>query len=168
MRATRAAVLSDIEAVYRARFQAFLFTATAFLDDPESAWDVVQESFASAVQSASSYAGRGTVEAWLWKIAVNSMRDAARRRARDLGLGAKLQSVYAAANADPAGPDDGLRAALAALPERQRLAIFLRYYGDLDYQTIASSLGASEGTVAASLNAGRAALRSRLTKEVLS
>ena len=40
--------------------------------------------------------------------------------------------------------------------------MFLRYYADLDYVAIGEALGISTGTVAATLNAARAALRSRL------
>jgi RNA polymerase sigma factor (sigma-70 family) len=58
--------------------------------------------------------------------------------------------------------DDTLRAALAALPERQRLAAFLRYYADLDYESIATVLGIRLGTVGATLNAAHAALRRSL------
>ena len=55
-----------------------------------------------------------------------------------------------------------LRAALAHLPERQRTAVFLRYYADLDYAAIGEALGIRTGTVAATLNAAHAALRSHL------
>jgi RNA polymerase sigma-70 factor (ECF subfamily) len=52
-----------------------------------------------------------------------------------------------------------LRAAVAALPERQRSVLFLRHYADLDYEQIASVLGVARGTVAATLNQAHAALR---------
>jgi RNA polymerase sigma factor (sigma-70 family) len=55
-----------------------------------------------------------------------------------------------------------MRALIASLPERQRLALFLRYYADLDYESIASTLGITSGTVGATLNAAHAALRSTL------
>ena len=58
--------------------------------------------------------------------------------------------------------DADLRAVLAVLPERQRTAVFLRYYADLDYAAIAEALGITTGTVAATLNAAHAALRTRL------
>jgi RNA polymerase sigma factor (sigma-70 family) len=51
---------------------------------------------------------------------------------------------------------------VAGLPERQRLALFLRYYADLDYQSIAATLGVAPGTVGATLNAAHAALRNSL------
>ena len=67
----------------------------------------------------------------------------------------------AAANGRPE-QDAELRAALALLPERQRTAVFLRYYADLDYAAIGEALGITTGTVAATLNAAHAALRTRL------
>jgi len=67
----------------------------------------------------------------------------------------------AAANGHPER-DAELRVALARLPERQRIAVFLRYYADLDYVAIGEALGISTGTVAATLNSAHTALRSRL------
>ena len=54
------------------------------------------------------------------------------------------------------------RELVAALPDRQRVTLFLRYYADLDYAAIAIILGVKPGTVAATLNAAHAALRSQL------
>ena len=52
--------------------------------------------------------------------------------------------------------------AIRALPERQRLVLFLRYYADLDYGAIAVVLGIRPGTVGAALNAAHDALRGRI------
>lgn len=60
--------------------------------------------------------------------------------------------------------DAAVRALLAELPERQREAIFLRYYADLIYAAIAELLGISADTVAATLNAAHSALRERLER----
>jgi RNA polymerase sigma-70 factor (ECF subfamily) len=48
--------------------------------------------------------------------------------------------------------------AMSRLSERQRLIVFLRYYADLDYATIAEVLTISSGTVGATLTSARAAL----------
>jgi DNA-directed RNA polymerase specialized sigma24 family protein len=56
-------------------------------------------------------------------------------------------------------PDSELRARLAALPERQRLVVFLRYFADLEYSEIAAALGIHVGTVSATLYAAHANLR---------
>ncbi len=76
----------------------------------------------------------------------------------------ELPTGHAQTNGHPE-PWPELRAAVAALPERQRLALFLRYYADLDYQSIATALGVERGTVAATLHAAHAVLRTKL-KEV--
>lgn len=46
--------------------------------------------------------------------------------------------------------------------ERQRLAVFLRYFADLDYRSIAAALDVEVGTVSATLAAAHAALRRSL------
>jgi RNA polymerase sigma factor (sigma-70 family) len=73
----------------------------------------------------------------------------------------------ALAAADNGRPDDQaeIRAWVAALPERQRLTVFLRYYADLDYAAIAQALGVEVGTVSATLSQAHSALR-RSSKEV--
>ena len=58
-----------------------------------------------------------------------------------------------------------MRAAVAALPERQRFVVFLRHYADLSYEQIAETLEIERGTVAATLHAAHAALRKTI-KEV--
>ena len=52
------------------------------------------------------------------------------------------------------------------LPERQRLVLFLRFYADMEYATIAELLDLIEGTVGASLNAARQTLRGLLAEVV--
>ena len=148
--------LDEIEALYRERFDAFIRTATAICGDPDAGRDAVQEAFASAVRKRSTFRRDGTLEAWLWSIIVNEARSRARRRD-------PVPGMRTAPSEDGRGSEtDALRAALAALPERQRLAAFLRYYADLDYAGIAAVLEISPGTVGATLNAAHAALRQRL------
>jgi RNA polymerase sigma factor (sigma-70 family) len=48
---------------------------------------------------------------------------------------------------------------VASLPERQRLAVYLRYFADLDYRSIATALDVEVGTVSATLATAHAALR---------
>jgi RNA polymerase sigma factor (sigma-70 family) len=55
--------------------------------------------------------------------------------------------------------------AMLRLTERQRLVLFLRYYGDLDYTAIAYALGITSGTVGATLTAARSALARELELE---
>jgi RNA polymerase sigma factor (sigma-70 family) len=59
-----------------------------------------------------------------------------------------------------------VRDLLAALPERQRLIVFLRYFADLDYKTIARIAGVKTGTVSATLSAAHDSLRASLKEEL--
>lgn len=146
-----------IEAVYRQRFAAFVSSMTALLGDGEAARDVVQDAFALALTKRRSFRGDSNVETWLWRIVINAARDrnrVTRRRPANVH-----QDI---AIAEDRENDESLRAQVLALPERQRLAVFLRYYGDLSYPQIAEVLGIRPGTVAASLSAAHNTLRRQL------
>ena len=155
MRGRPGASLHDLEVLYRSRFDVFARVAASVTGDPERAHDAVQDAFATAVRKRRSFRGDGPLEAWVWRIVLNAARSDARRRVTAM--------EYEAPSTNGCPEEDAeLRAALALLPERQRTAVFLRYYADLDYAAIATALGISTGTVAATLNAAHAALRTRL------
>jgi RNA polymerase sigma factor (sigma-70 family) len=70
----------------------------------------------------------------------------------------------ASSNGHGSSDDLGLHALLATMPDRQRAAIFLRYYADLDYRTIANVMEIEVGTVSATLSAAHTTLRRALGK----
>jgi DNA-directed RNA polymerase specialized sigma24 family protein len=55
----------------------------------------------------------------------------------------------------PETPDAAVRAAVRRLSTRERDALFLRFYLDLDYLTIAEALGVEVGAVPTTLYAAR-------------
>lgn len=148
--------MADLELLYRQRYPAFLRVARATVRDEAAAADAVHDAFVQAVRNRRSFRGEGTLEAWVWRMVVN----ASRKRRRDPAERALAEADVAELNRNGFG--DPVRAAAAALPERQRLVLFLRYYADLDYASIAAALAITEGTVGATLNAAHAALRGSL------
>jgi RNA polymerase sigma-70 factor, ECF subfamily len=156
----RGADSREVERVYRERFHDFARIAFAITRSEELAGEAVQETFARALRSRESYRREGTVEAWLWSILVNVARSSRRTPV-------EVEYVDGEGPAAPeiAARDGDFGRWVAALPERQRLAVFLRYWADLDYRAIASVLGVEVGTVSATLNAAHATLR-RSLKEV--
>lgn len=154
-------VIAEIEALYRARYRQFARVATAVAGQ-ERAHDVVQEAFARAIRSSDSYRGDGTVEAWLWQVLVNTARAARQSPTAASPVDCEAPSV---AGNGYAADELGIRAWVVALPERQRLVVFLRYYADLDYRSISQVLGIEVGTVSATLSAAHTSLR-RSLKEV--
>ncbi|HJU37503.1 MAG TPA: sigma-70 family RNA polymerase sigma factor [Gaiellaceae bacterium] len=151
---------SVIATLYQRRFHSFVGGAYAVLGEPKAARDAVQEAFARALRDRRRFRAEGTLEAWLWRIVVNVARDAA-RRTRFAGLSSEELAELAALGPEPTRAGD-LRAELSALPERQRLAVFLHYYADLPYDEVARLLEVAPGAIAASLNAARKTLRHRI------
>jgi RNA polymerase sigma factor (sigma-70 family) len=161
------ASLDEIERVYRERFAEFVRVAAAITGGHANAPDVVQDAFAVLIRKRGSFLGRGTLEGWIWRGVVNtalnhrtSDRRRARRQSRELQIGSK----------DPNEPPalTALKEDLAELPERQRLVVFLRYYADLDYSTIGTTLDISPGTVASTLSSAHQRLRGALAEEATS
>jgi RNA polymerase sigma-70 factor, ECF subfamily len=145
----------EIEALYRERYRHFLRVATAIVGDEASGHDAVQDGFAQALREQHSFRGEGPLEAWVWRTVVNAALEARRRRV------ARREAPEAAGipNANGHPDESAVRIWVAALPERQRLAVYLRYYADLDYRAIAEALGVEVGTVSATLSSAHQALR---------
>lgn len=148
----------EIEQVYRSCLPELWRVAAAISGSREAAPDLVQEAFVRAVRRIDSFRGDGPLEGWVWRIVVN----VARNRRREFMMVALPEHLPGTAT-PPLGDAQGeLATAISRLSERQRLVLFLRYYADLDYATIAEALSISSGTVGATLTTARAALAQAL------
>jgi RNA polymerase sigma-70 factor, ECF subfamily len=154
----KGATTTELEGLYRTRFERFVRVAAAICHDGEAGRDAVQAAFVIAVRERRSFRGDGPLEAWIWRIVVNEARRLARTPP---SAQFDEASVRHAPNGRPEDPF-GVRALVAALPPRQREVLFLRYYADLEYRAIADTLEIEPGTVAATLNTAHQALRQRL------
>jgi RNA polymerase sigma-70 factor, ECF subfamily len=153
----KGATPAQLEELYRAHFERYSRVASAICRDPELGRDAVQSAFATAVRERRSFRGTGPLQAWVWRIVINEARRLARQP--------RLEPLEVAPDRGTNGrPDDpfGMRLWIAALPDRQREVLFLRYYADLDYRAVADVLGIEVGTVSATLSAAHQALRIRL------
>jgi RNA polymerase sigma-70 factor (ECF subfamily) len=150
-------LLEEIELIYLHRYPAFLRVAVGITGDEQLAADAVQDAFVGVVRNRRSLRRRAALEAYVWRSVVNAARD---RRALNME-----EAPEEAVAPDPVDVDERVRAAIAALPERQRLVLFLRYFADLDYRGIGRVMGVRPGTVAASLTAARAAVKASLEEE---
>jgi RNA polymerase sigma-70 factor (ECF subfamily) len=148
-----------IEELYRSRYVGFRNALATITGTRDSARDVVQEAFARAYAQRSTWRGEGPLEAWVWRIALRLAVAEVREQTQPLDGALDPQIVEAAR-------DPELAAALAALPPRRRLIVFLRYFGDLSYEQIAAVCAISPGTVAATLAQARAELAETLMEEV--
>lgn len=139
--------------MYRVGFPAFVRAASAIADSREAGRDAVHDAFVNAIKGREGFRAEGSVEAWLWRMVV---RSALQRRRRERKAGeVPGEAIWTDQRASEHAE---VRAAVAALPERQRLMLFLRYYGDLDYRGIAQATGVRIGTVGAELHAAHRAV----------
>ncbi len=150
-----------IEQVYRSRFHAFLKVAASVAGERHAA-DAVHDGFARALRHRRSFRGESPLEAWLWRLVLNAAIDA-----RGGETTRTLDDPLALEDRQPAEQEadhegDLIRKAIAKLPPRQRLAVWLRYYVDLDYEAIGEILLIRPGTVAATLHGARSAIRREL------
>ncbi len=145
-----------LEQLYRSKYPRFLRLALAVLGNREAAADAVQEAFVRALRKHRALREPEALEPWVWRTVLNVSLSQRASRARtpagEPGIPLALTNGH---------PDEWreLRAAVAALPERQRSVLFLRHYADLDYERIGEVLGIARGTVAATLTQAHAALR---------
>jgi RNA polymerase sigma-70 factor, ECF subfamily len=153
----RGATIDELESLYRAELPRFVRAAAAIVGDEAAGRDAVQEAFVQAVRKRASFKFESPLEAWVWRIVINEALALRRSRASEFER-ASESATTPSTNHVPE-QDAAVRAWVAALPERQRLAVFLRYFADLDYQSIAVALEVEVGTVSATLATAHAALR---------
>lgn len=107
-----------------------------------------------------------SVEGWLWRIAVNTARDAGRAAKRRQLL---LDRLFAHAppetttlDVEDAIGDEELLGAVRNLSHRHRTLVALRFGADLDYARIAAALGISPGAARLATRRALLALREQL------
>lgn len=138
--------------------------------------DLSQETFLRAYAHIGTFNPQlGKFSTWIYQIARNVIRTHLAKSQRvpqmqELGEDQTLESTLAdgSPQADPARgvlreeAERELRAALAELPERMRTVLALRYFDNMEYQTIASTLGLSLGNVKTLIHRGKIALTKKM------
>lgn len=135
--------------------------------NPDDAADAVQDALVSAYRAAGSFRGQSAVGTWLHRIVVNACLDRL-RRAKPTSELPDEEREHRRTEPDPTDQvDDRLRlqAALAALPEAQRLCVLLVDVEGLSVAETAELLGTAPGTVKSRCSRGRAALAAMLRAE---
>jgi RNA polymerase sigma-70 factor (ECF subfamily) len=150
----------------------------ASIRQPSDVADLTQETFLRAYAHLGTFNPQlGKFSTWVYHIARNVVRTHLGKSLRrppttDLGDERTIESALPdlSAEADPcdgvlrAEAESEVRAALAELPERTRTVLALRFYDNLDYQTIATTMGLSLGNVKTLIHRGKLALAHQLHK----
>jgi RNA polymerase sigma factor (sigma-70 family) len=145
-----------LEELYDRHGGAVYGLARRVVADDQLAHDVVQEVFLAIWRGAATYDGsRGSLSTWLFALTHHKAVDAVRRSQRHSGRRAPEEALTIEADAAPAVDEQAIaavrggevRAALAALPEPQRRALTLAYFGGYSQSEIAHLTGTPLGTV---------------------
>jgi len=143
-------------------------TALRLTRRPQDAEDLVQDTYLKAFRSAHQFERGTNLKAWLFTILHNTYRN---MRRHDVRTPVDVDSEAVDRAADGAGDretpeqllsratlDADLQAALDALPEAFRQAVWLRDVEELSYAEIAGVLDVPIGTVMSRISRGRRAL----------
>jgi RNA polymerase sigma-70 factor (sigma-E family) len=153
--------------LYSLHYKALVRLATLLVRDTPTAEEVVQDAFVAMHDAWQRLRNAENALAYLRQAVVNRSRSVLRHR------------TVVDRNMQKAPPDmpsaehgalillerSAVVAALRGLPERQREAIVLRYYGDLSEAEIAAVMDISRGAVKSHTARGMASLRAALERE---
>lgn len=156
---------------------AVIGTVARMLNDPNEAEDIAQQVFVRVWQSAKTWRPDAKFTTYLFTITRNLVFNESRRRSRKREVAIDDTTTHPAQlpTDERPQPDATLEkrelyrkidAAIAALPEQQRLCIVLRTFQSLDYEDIAATLGCSVASVKSLLFRARATLRDLLHDEL--
>ena len=140
--------------------------AYRFCRDHGQAEDMAQEAFLRAFSRLGQWRGDAKFSTWLYAVALNVFRSAARGTAQELRLEMGNGTCVSndALDALEARQREALvRRMVRALPRRYREAVILFYFLDQNVADAASVLGLPEGTFKARLHRGRLLLKNRLS-----
>ena len=150
---------------------------TRFLGPVSGREDLVQEIFLRVIRARERYAPNARLSTWLYRITFNLCVNERQRgggrgmvsldsERRDLERSSREWIDTAAG-----GPSDGLeradvvqavRTAIAALPDKQRMALILAKYEEMPYVEVAKALDSTEKAIKSMIHRAREKLRANL------
>jgi len=147
-------------------------TALRLTRRPADAEDLVQDTYLKAFRSAAQFQRGTNLKAWLFTILHNTFRNMLRHDGRNpVDVDSDFVEQAPASGATGHSPEElltratldaDLQAALDALPDAFRQAVWLRDVEKLSYAEIAEVLAVPIGTVMSRISRGRRALYERL------
>ncbi|MFF5263507.1 SigE family RNA polymerase sigma factor [Actinomadura viridis] len=142
-----------------ARGPVLLRAALQLTGDRAEAEDLLQAALAKTYLAWDRIQDRAAVDGYVRRAMVNTQISWWRRRKLDIYPTDELPDQPVDDHTRRSDLRDALGRALDRLPERQRLAVMLRYYEDMPEAEIAEALGVSVGTVKSTVSRAMAKLR---------
>jgi len=140
--------LADVYTAYAPSVLAYLRRYVG----PDEAEDVLQRTFLDVWRSAGRFDSRQRLSSWLFTIAHHRAIDALRARRHvpvDLEVIREVRGEDGRETVEQYADAAEVRAAVAELPDHERLVVELAYFAELTQREIADKLGVPLGTVKA-------------------
>ena len=159
---------------YRGRLYNFVFR---FVGDPETAEDIVQETFLRAFRKRTEYKAIANFSTWLFTIAGNLAKSELRRRKRwrlfsvhrdeesDTGIDLPDESFRPDTMTESSLTDVQIQRAIDSLSDNYRQVVLLRDVDGLSYQEVSEIVNCPVGTVKSRVSRARMKLQQKLKNE---
>lgn len=162
---------ANFEQLYRSHYRRVYGLCRQLLGAGGSAEDAAQETFMRAYRAFDRYDPAQPFSAWIMSIASRYCIDVVRRRAKEARLfhgedvalldpdSGEVPALDALLTSERAAE---LKAAIASLPDKQRIPLVLAYYRDASYDEIAAALGITRNHVGVLILRAKQALRRQM------
>lgn len=168
-----------VSALYEKTYSKVFYTVRSMIKDQDAVFDIVQDTYIKAFAHLDSFQGDTKFLPWVRQIAANTARDWLKKKRpmlfTELGSGEGQDTAMEELLPDERSenlPDQVIdqeetkrliREIIEELPEDQRAAIGMFYYGEMSVKEIADAMGVSESAVKSRLMYGR----KKIEKKVL-
>jgi RNA polymerase sigma factor (sigma-70 family) len=148
--------VTDFDEFYETVYPRVSATLVVAFSDRDLAADAADEAFVRAYAAWDRVSRMTAPDGWVFRVALNLGRRQARKAARRR----TAEQLAVEGRAPAVAPPSVLEFAeqVGGLPERQRVAVILRYVADLREQDIAEVMGIRRGTVASLLTTAHRSL----------
>ena len=125
----------------------------------DDANDILQNTFIKAWTNLDSFMGYSRISTWLYRIAINETLTFLNKQKPNIPIETDEDGEMSIADrleSDPYFDGDEterqLQAAIATLPDKQRLVFNMKYFNEMKYEEISEALGTSVGALKASFH----------------
>ena len=138
----------ELAAFCRAEHRRLVGALSLYCRDRHVAEELAQETVVRVISNWRTVRRLDSPAAWAHRVAINLANSHLRRRLAERRAVRRLFSRQTVAQRDPDTPTAiAVRAAVAALPKRERAVVVLRFFADFSVRDVAEMLGLPEGTV---------------------
>ena len=160
--------------IVRRHQQSLWRMARRYVKNDADAADVVQQTFVRAFKALAKFRAASTVRTWLYRIAINLALNHVRDRRReepaapeDLAAASGVALATGASRIIEGEDAARLRAAIEALPPKQRMVLELRVYDDLPFKEVADLADCTENAAKVNFHYAVKRLRELLGAEAV-